>query len=154
LLKTEMATFNAINAWEEEYKEALKYEDKRIARIIAEKEAQRKELLNRKVKLKFRTMREATIDKIAKKLLDNVHKKRERKKIRNELYREEQMSKWTKEPAKLASRKQYAITENLKKMARKSNYSNLNLESFNIKLYCGIQLSFSFKQARKMILLA
>lgn len=63
-------------------------------------------------------MREATIDKIAKKLLDNVDKKREREKISNELYQEEQLLKWAEEPAKLVSRKQHALAESLKEMAR------------------------------------
>lgn len=49
--RTEMAAFVAIkNAWDKEYKEVLKHEDQRIARIIAEKEAEQKELLDKKVK--------------------------------------------------------------------------------------------------------
>jgi len=63
-------------------------------------------------------MRETAINKVAKKLLDNVCKKREWEKISNELYQEEQKNKWAKEPTILASRKQYAIAEFLKEMAR------------------------------------
>lgn len=52
--RTEMAAFMAIkNAWDKEYKEVLKHEDQRIACIIAEKEAQQKELLDKKVKREF-----------------------------------------------------------------------------------------------------
>jgi len=53
LLRTdEMASFMASKkAWEEEYKETLKYEDERIACIIAKKETQQKESLDKKVKL-------------------------------------------------------------------------------------------------------
>lgn len=68
--------------------------------------------------MELRAMREATIDKVAKKLLDDVDKKREREKISNELYQEEQILKWAEEPAKLVSRKQRAIAESLKEMAR------------------------------------
>jgi len=55
LLRTdEMASFMASKkAWEEEYKETLKHEDERIACIIAKKETQQKELLDKKVKLNF-----------------------------------------------------------------------------------------------------
>lgn len=69
-------------------------------------------------------MREAAIDKVAGKLLDDVCKKREREKISNELYQEEQENKWAKEPAMLASRKQYAIAEFRKEMARISIVCN------------------------------
>lgn len=48
--RTEVATFMAIkNAWEKEYKEALKHEDDKFGRIVAEKEAQRRELLDKQV---------------------------------------------------------------------------------------------------------
>jgi len=54
LRNEEMAAFMATkNAWDEEYKEILKHENERIACIIAEKETQQKELLDRKVKLNF-----------------------------------------------------------------------------------------------------
>ncbi|GAB1860023.1 Serine protease snake [Camponotus japonicus] len=117
LQREEMTAFLAAkDAWEKKYKKALKDEDERISRTIAEKEAQQEKLLD--MKTEFREMRETAIDKVAKKLLDNVCKKREWEKISNELYHEEQKNKWAKEPAILASRKQYAIAEFLKEMAR------------------------------------
>jgi len=54
LLKEEIAaSLAAKNAWEKKYKEALKDEDKRIARIIAKKEARQAKELSMKVKLDF-----------------------------------------------------------------------------------------------------
>lgn len=54
LLRAEVAiSLAAKKAWERKYKEALKNEDERIARIIAEKEAQREEELRMKVKSDF-----------------------------------------------------------------------------------------------------
>ncbi|XP_036149678.1 vicilin-like seed storage protein At2g18540 isoform X1 [Monomorium pharaonis] len=52
LLKAEMAaSLAAKNAWERKYKKALKDENERIARVIAEKEARQKKQLEIKVKL-------------------------------------------------------------------------------------------------------
>lgn len=54
LLRVEIAESVAIKkAWEKEYKETLKHKDEVIARIIEEKEAQQKQLLDKKVKLSF-----------------------------------------------------------------------------------------------------
>jgi len=54
LLRAEMAaSLAAKNVWERKYKEALKDEDERIARIIAEKEARQEKQLDMKVKLHF-----------------------------------------------------------------------------------------------------
>lgn len=54
LLREEMAaSLAAKSAWERKYKEALKNEDERIARIIAEKEARQEKELNMKVKSDF-----------------------------------------------------------------------------------------------------
>lgn len=51
LLRAEMAmSLAAKKAWEKKYKEALKSEDERIARIIAEKEVQQEKELHMKVK--------------------------------------------------------------------------------------------------------
>lgn len=51
LLRTEMAaSLAAKKTWERRYKEALKDEDERIARIIAEREARQKKQLGMKVK--------------------------------------------------------------------------------------------------------
>lgn len=69
-------------------------------------------------------MREAAIDKVAEKLLDDVCKKREWGKISNELYQEEQENKWAKEPTMLMLRKQYATAEFLKEVARISIVCN------------------------------
>lgn len=70
-------------------------------------------------------MSEATIDKLAKKLLENEQQRkereREREKLCNELYQEKRMLQWAEEPAKLATRKQHAIAESLKEMARISH---------------------------------
>lgn len=53
-LKAEMAaSLAAKNAWERKYKEALKDEDERIARVIAEKEARQKKQLGMEVKSGF-----------------------------------------------------------------------------------------------------
>lgn len=54
LLRSEMAmSLAAKKAWEKKYKEALKNEDERIARIIAEREVQQEKGLRMKVKLGF-----------------------------------------------------------------------------------------------------
>jgi len=71
-------------------------------------------------------MKEARIDKVANQMLDEVRKKEEQEKIREEYYQEEQMLKWAEEPAIFVSRKQYAIAENQKEMARLIKL-NLNL---------------------------
>lgn len=54
LLRAEMArSLAAKKAWERKYKEALKNEDERIARIIAEKEARQEKELSMKVESSF-----------------------------------------------------------------------------------------------------
>lgn len=54
LLRAEMAaSLAAKNAWERKYKEALKDEDEKIARIIAKKEARQEKELGVKVKSGF-----------------------------------------------------------------------------------------------------
>lgn len=54
LLRAEMAaSLAAKNAWERKYKEALKDEDEKIARIIAKKEARQEKELGVKVKSDF-----------------------------------------------------------------------------------------------------
>lgn len=54
LLRAEMAaSLAAKNAWEKKYKEALKDEDERIARIIAEKETRQKKEFSMNVKSDF-----------------------------------------------------------------------------------------------------
>ncbi|KAM0730592.1 hypothetical protein ACS0PU_002921 [Formica fusca] len=75
LLREEMtASLAAKDAWEKKYRKALKDEDERISRTVAEKEARQEKLLNMKTEL--REIREAAIDKVAKKLLDNIYKKK------------------------------------------------------------------------------
>ncbi|XP_011863931.1 PREDICTED: axoneme-associated protein mst101(2)-like isoform X2 [Vollenhovia emeryi] len=104
LLRAEMvASLAAKNAWERKYKEALREEDERIARIIAEKEARQERELGAKTRL--RAARETAIDNVARELLANVCKERKKQEIADEWYREEQRSKWTKESVKPASRK-------------------------------------------------
>lgn len=49
-----IASLTAKDAWEKKYKKALKDEDERISRIIAEKEAQQKKLLDMKVSFSIR----------------------------------------------------------------------------------------------------
>ncbi|XP_024892914.1 vicilin-like seed storage protein At2g18540 [Temnothorax curvispinosus] len=106
LLRAEMAaSLAAKKAWERKYKEALKDEDERIARIIAEKEARQEKELD--VKTELRAARETAIDNVARELLTNVRKERKKQEIDDELYREEQRSKWTKQSVKI-SRKQCA----------------------------------------------
>ncbi|XP_011699501.1 PREDICTED: meiosis-specific nuclear structural protein 1-like [Wasmannia auropunctata] len=115
LLREEMAaSFAAKKAWERKYKEALKDEDERIARIIAEKEARQEKQIGTKMEL--RAMRETAIDNVARELLANVCKERKKQEIADELYREEQRSKWTKESIKPASKKRCDIT--FEKIAR------------------------------------
>lgn len=54
ILNAEMtASLAAKNAWEKKYKNALKDEDKKIARVIAEKEARQKKQLGMEVKSGF-----------------------------------------------------------------------------------------------------
>ncbi|XP_071559874.1 uncharacterized protein [Temnothorax nylanderi] len=107
LLRAEMAaSLAAKKAWERKYKEALKDEDERIARIIAEKEARQEKELD--VKTELRAARETAIDNLARELLTNVHKERKKQEIDDELYREEQRNKWTKQSVKPISRKQCA----------------------------------------------
>lgn len=54
LLKAEMAaSLAAKNAWERKYKEALKDEDERIVRVIAEREARQEKQLDMEVKSGF-----------------------------------------------------------------------------------------------------
>ncbi|XP_050449200.1 meiosis-specific nuclear structural protein 1-like [Cataglyphis hispanica] len=75
LLRKELtASLAAKDAWEKKYKKALKDEDEKISRTVAEKEARQEKLLD--MKTEFREMKEAAIDKVAKKLLDNMCKKR------------------------------------------------------------------------------
>ncbi|XP_029666152.1 trichohyalin-like isoform X2 [Formica exsecta] len=75
LLREEMtASLAAKDAWEKKYRKALKDEDERISRTVAEKEARQEKLLNMKTEL--REIKEAAIDKVAKKLLDNIYKKK------------------------------------------------------------------------------
>ncbi|KYN04695.1 PREDICTED: calponin homology domain-containing protein DDB_G0272472-like [Cyphomyrmex costatus] len=114
LLRAEMAaSIAAKKVWERKYKEALKDEDERIARIITEKETRHEKQLG--IKTELRAAREAAINNVARELLTNVCKERKKQEIADELYREEQKSKWMEEPA---SRKQYDIAESFKEIAK------------------------------------
>lgn len=57
--------------------------------------------------MRLHAARETAIDNVAKELLANVCKERKKQEIADELYREEQRSKWMKESVKPA-RKQCA----------------------------------------------
>ncbi|EGI69096.1 PREDICTED: cilia- and flagella-associated protein 53-like [Acromyrmex echinatior] len=115
-LRTEMAaSIAAKKVWERKYKEALKEEDKRIARIIVEKEAQHEKQLGTKTEL--RAAREAAIDNVARELLANVCKKKKQE-IIDELYREEQRNKWMKKSVRPAPKKQCDIAESFKEIMK------------------------------------
>ncbi|XP_018313476.1 cilia- and flagella-associated protein 53 [Mycetomoellerius zeteki] len=117
LLRTEMAaSIAAKKVWERKYKEALKDEDEKIARIIAEKEARHEKQLG--MKTEFRAARETAIDNVARELLANVCKERKKQEIADELYREKQRNKWMKESIRLAPRKQCYIAESFKEIAK------------------------------------
>ncbi|KYN23341.1 PREDICTED: meiosis-specific nuclear structural protein 1-like [Trachymyrmex cornetzi] len=116
-LRTEMAaSIAAKKVWERKYKEALKDEDERIARIIAEKEARHEKQLGTKTEL--RAAREAAIDNVARELLANVCKEKKNQEITDELYREEQRNKWMKESVRLAPKKQCDIAESFKEIMK------------------------------------
>ncbi|XP_018059910.1 PREDICTED: meiosis-specific nuclear structural protein 1-like [Atta colombica] len=116
--RTEMAAaIAAKKVWERKYKEALKEEDKKIARIIVEKEARHEKQLDTKTEL--RAAREAAIDNVARELLANVCKEKKKQEIIDELYREEQRNKWMKESVRPVSKRQCDIAESFKEKAER-----------------------------------
>lgn len=64
----------------------------------------------------FRVIKEAAIEKVAKELLANVYKEKKKQEIADELYQEEQRSKWTKESVRPVLKKQCDIAESFQEM--------------------------------------
>ncbi|KAL6262670.1 hypothetical protein P5V15_005463 [Pogonomyrmex californicus] len=117
LLREEIAaSLAAKDVWEKKYKEALKNENKTIARIVAEKETRQEKQLG--MKAEFRAAKEMAIDNVARMLLANVCKERI-KGINDKLYLEEQKSKWMKKSdSHPMSKKQYIIVESFQEMIK------------------------------------
>lgn len=86
--------------------------------------------------------REAAIDNVARKLLANVSKEKKKQEIVDELYREEQRSKWTKESVRPV-RKQCA--ESFQEIVMlESNYSSIYHDSL-VKLLNYIESNLFLK---------
>ncbi|XP_046818075.1 meiosis-specific nuclear structural protein 1-like [Vespa crabro] len=128
------ATFEARKVWKDIQKAAINEENKKIAEIIVEKEVEHKRQMEKKKDIS--AMREATTEKIARKMLDDEIKMKEKEAICNELYLEKKKTKEAEESLRLALEKrlrakkildemvQYRIAATEKKM--KEQYMEIN----------------------------
>ncbi|XP_035722835.1 meiosis-specific nuclear structural protein 1-like [Vespa mandarinia] len=128
------ATFEAKKVWKDIQKATINEENKKIAEIIVEKEIEHKRQMEKKKDIS--AMREATTEKIARKMLDDEIKMKEKEAICNELYLEKKKTKEAEESLRLALEKrlrakkildemvQYRIAATEKKM--KEQYMEIN----------------------------
>ncbi|XP_076302848.1 uncharacterized protein LOC143221252 [Lasioglossum baleicum] len=117
LLQAERDAFlKARQFWKGKRREVLKQEHEEISRIIAKKEALQKKEAEEKVDT--RAARDAVLEQMMNKLIEEKRKKIEREEICRELYVAERDRESWKEGAKLALRKKLNARELLREMAR------------------------------------
>ncbi|CAK9824708.1 hypothetical protein ANTRET_LOCUS2833 [Anthophora retusa] len=117
LLQAEKEAFlKARQFWKEKRREVLKQEHDELARIIAEKEAQHKK--EAEGKSDTRAAKDALMEAMAKKLMEEERKKREREEICRELYLAEKQDELVKEELRTAIKKKHTARELLQDMAR------------------------------------
>ncbi|KOC63643.1 hypothetical protein WH47_00711 [Habropoda laboriosa] len=117
LLQAEKEAFlKARQFWKEKRREVLKQEHDEIARIVAKKEAQQKK--DAEGKSDTRAAKDALMEKMAKKLMDEERKKREREEICRELYLAEKENELANEEVRAAIKKKHTARELLQDMAR------------------------------------
>ncbi|CAK9794892.1 hypothetical protein ANTPLA_LOCUS155 [Anthophora plagiata] len=117
LLQAEKEAFlKARQLWKEKRRDVLKQEHDELARIIAEKEAQNKK--EAEGKSDTRAAKDALMEAMAKKLMEEERKKREREEICRELYLAEKQDELAKEELRTAIKKKHTARELLQDMAR------------------------------------
>ncbi|XP_047351413.1 meiosis-specific nuclear structural protein 1-like [Vespa velutina] len=108
------AIFEARKVWKDIQKAAINEENKKIAEIIVEKEVEHKRQMEKKKDIS--AMREAMTEKIARKMLDDEIKMKEKEAICNELYLEKKKTKEAEESLRLALEKRLRAKQTLDEM--------------------------------------
>nr|XP_034179529.1 vicilin-like seed storage protein At2g18540 [Osmia lignaria] len=117
MLQAERTAFlKAREFWKEKRREILKQEHDEISRTIAKKEAQQKREAEGKTNI--RTTKEAMVEKLSEKLMEEERKKMEREEICRELYLAEKEAELAREAMKLATNKKRTAKELLQDMAK------------------------------------
>ncbi|KAI4486884.1 hypothetical protein M0802_012254 [Mischocyttarus mexicanus] len=110
------AFFDARKCWKEIRKTEIKEENQKIAQVIFKKELEYKKLMEEKSNID--AVKEMTIENIARKMLDQEIKMKEREDICNELYLEKKKIKEANESLRLVSEKQQQAKELLDDVVR------------------------------------
>ncbi|KAI4483297.1 hypothetical protein M0804_008352 [Polistes exclamans] len=110
------AFFEARQCWKEIQKITIEEENKKIAKAIVEKELEYKKQMKKKSDID--AVKEMTIETIARKMLDEEIKMKEREDICNELYLENKKVEEANESLRLASEKRQQAKELFDDMVR------------------------------------
>ncbi|XP_043501339.1 meiosis-specific nuclear structural protein 1-like [Polistes fuscatus] len=110
------AFFEARQCWKEIQKTTIEEENKKIAEAIVEKELEYKKQMKKKSDIS--AVKEMTMETIARKMLDEEIKMKEREDICNELYLENKKVEEANESLKLALEKRQQVKELLDDMVR------------------------------------
>ncbi|KAF7403855.1 hypothetical protein HZH68_006649 [Vespula germanica] len=112
------ATFEARKVWKDIQKATISEENKKIADIMVEKELEYKKQMEKKKDIS--AMREATTERIARKMLDDEIKLMEKEAICSELYIEKKKIKEIEESLRLALEKRVQAKEIFDEMTQYS----------------------------------